>query len=74
MSRSTVRPKPDDRDQEWFGELETARAPLCRRDGAVAAFAKVLPQTSAVTEFVNTAWRTNMQRTLTGQITTQRSR
>ncbi|WP_413711406.1 ABC transporter substrate-binding protein [Rhizobium sp. Rhizsp82] len=32
-------------------------------------FAKVLPQTSAVTEFVNTAWQTNMQQALTGQIT-----
>lgn len=32
-------------------------------------FAKVLPQTSAVSEFVNTAWQTNMQQALTGQIT-----
>ncbi|WP_105428254.1 sugar ABC transporter substrate-binding protein [Neorhizobium sp. T6_25] len=32
-------------------------------------FARVLPQTSAVSEFVNSAWQTNMQRALTGQIT-----
>ena len=32
-------------------------------------FARVLPQTSAVSEFVNTAWQTNMQQALTGQIT-----
>ncbi|TCV58676.1 sugar ABC transporter substrate-binding protein [Neorhizobium sp. S3-V5DH] len=35
-------------------------------------FAKVLPQTSAVSEFVNTAWQTNMQQALTGQITAKK--
>lgn len=35
-------------------------------------FASVLPQTSAVSEFVNTAWQTNMQQALTGQITSQK--
>ncbi|MBD0415287.1 ABC transporter substrate-binding protein [Oryzicola mucosus] len=34
-------------------------------------FAKVLPQNSATSEFVNTAWQTNMQQALTGQITSQ---
>jgi multiple sugar transport system substrate-binding protein len=32
-------------------------------------FAAVLPQTAATTEFVNTAWQTEMQQALTGQIT-----
>jgi multiple sugar transport system substrate-binding protein len=34
-------------------------------------FAKVLPQTAATSEFVNTAWQTAMQRALTCQITSQ---
>lgn len=34
-------------------------------------FAKVLPQTSNVSEFVNSAWQTNMQQALTGQVTSQ---
>lgn len=33
--------------------------------------AKVLPQTSNVSEFVNSAWQTNMQQALTGQVTSQ---
>lgn len=32
-------------------------------------FAQVLPQTTATTEFVNTAWQTEMQQALTGQTT-----
>ncbi len=34
-------------------------------------FAKVLLQTSNVSEFVNSAWQTNMQQALTGQVTSQ---
>lgn len=34
-------------------------------------FAKVLPQNSATSEFVNTAWQTAMQQALTGQITSE---
>lgn len=34
-------------------------------------FAHVLPATSATSEFVNTAWQTQMQRALTGQITSK---
>lgn len=34
-------------------------------------FARVLPQNTATSEFVNTAWQTAMQQALTGQITSQ---
>ena len=34
-------------------------------------FASVLPQSTATTEFVNTAWQTAMQQALTGQITSE---
>ena len=34
-------------------------------------FAHVLPQNTATSEFVNTAWQTNMQQALTGQITSR---
>lgn len=34
-------------------------------------FAQVLPQTTATTEFVNTAWQTEMQQALTGQTTSE---
>lgn len=34
-------------------------------------FAHVLPQNAATSEFVNSAWQTQMQRALTGQITSQ---
>jgi multiple sugar transport system substrate-binding protein len=34
-------------------------------------FASVLPQSTATSEFVNTAWQTNMQQALTGQITSE---
>lgn len=34
-------------------------------------FAKVLPQNTATSEFVNTAWQTAMQQALTGQITSK---
>ncbi len=34
-------------------------------------FAKVLPQSTATSEFVNTAWQINMQQALTGQITSK---
>ncbi|OJF98207.1 ABC transporter substrate-binding protein [Pararhizobium antarcticum] len=34
-------------------------------------FAKVLPQNTATSEFVNTAWQINMQQALTGQITSK---
>ncbi|MBW8319131.1 MAG: sugar ABC transporter substrate-binding protein [Arenimonas sp.] len=34
-------------------------------------FAHVLPQNTATSEFVNTAWQTNMQQALTGQITSK---
>ncbi len=34
-------------------------------------FAHVLPQNTATSEFVNTAWQTAMQQALTGQITSE---
>ncbi len=34
-------------------------------------FAKVLPQTTAISEFVNTAWQTAMQQALTGKATSK---
>ncbi|MUO85313.1 ABC transporter substrate-binding protein [Agrobacterium vitis] len=34
-------------------------------------FARVLPQNTATSEFVNTAWQINMQQALTGQITSK---
>lgn len=42
-------------------------------DATVASlpFAHVLPQNTATSEFVNTAWQTNMQQALTGQITSK---
>lgn len=42
-------------------------------DATVASlpFARVLPQTPAISEFVNTAWQTNFQQALTGQATSE---